>query len=191
SLKIAPENGSASARVSIDRDRIVRVGALNGIVQVANSAGVLVARVTEGNSLEFTSEAEAGAAAPSHMKGCLLKSGNRYRLKDETSGVTAELRGARLDGAAGFQVDVLGKLAPESTPAEGATQVVQVLKLDQLAERCGVGGGSGKPASEARILEMGKGTAVIAGIGIAAGAAIPAIVLNRDSNPKQISPSAR
>ncbi|MDQ6664190.1 MAG: hypothetical protein M3Z23_07335, partial [Acidobacteriota bacterium] len=59
------------------------------------------------------------------------------------------------------------------------------------AERCGVGGSSERPVSKARILGMGKGTAVIAGIGIAAGVAIPAIVLNRDSSPNQISPSAR
>ncbi|MDQ6666062.1 MAG: hypothetical protein M3Z23_16910, partial [Acidobacteriota bacterium] len=174
SLGIAPANGSASARVSIDRDRTVRVAALNGNIHVSNSAGVLVASMTAGNSLEFTSEAEAGAAAPSHLKGCLLKSGNRFTLKDEISSVTAELRGGGIDGATGFQVDVLGKLMPDSNPAEGATQVVQVLKLNQLAEKCGVSGNSEKPVSNARILGMGKGTAVIAGIGIAAGAAIPA-----------------
>ncbi|MDQ2900553.1 MAG: hypothetical protein M3Y07_12260 [Acidobacteriota bacterium] len=191
SLKIASAQGSASARISIDREQVVRVAALSGTVRVANRDGVLVASLAAGKSLEFEVESEAGAAAPSHLKGCLVKSGNRYKLKDETASVTAELRGSGLDGAAGSQVEVLGKIVPNSNPAEGTTQVIQVLKLDQLSEKCGASGSLDTPASKARILGMSKSTAVIAGIGIAAAAAIPAIAMNRDGNPKQISPSSR
>ncbi|MGI8992546.1 MAG: hypothetical protein ACR2I2_23565 [Bryobacteraceae bacterium] len=191
SLKIGPAKGSASARVSIDVGERVRVAAIGGIIQVATRDGVIVASLTPGKSLEFTNEAEAGAAAPSHLKGCLMKSGGRYSLKDETSNVTAELRGGGLDGAVGSKVEVLGNFVPNSSPTEGASQVVQVLKFDQSSQRCGAIGGSEMPPAKARILGMSKSTAVIAGVGIAAGAAIPAIVLNRDSRSKQISPSAR
>ncbi len=190
SFRIASAEGVSSARISIEGSETVRVAALAGRIRVANGDGVLVARLAAGDSLDFASE--AGAAPPSRIKGCLEKSGERYRLTDEVSHVTAELRGAGLFSQAGFRVEILGKMLPDSQPAPGATQVIQVLRLSRLAASCTVASVTpGVVESKSGLLGMSKGTAVIAGVAVAAAATIPAIVLTRNNESRPLSPTSR
>lgn len=186
SLKIVPAEGTASARVSITGSESVRVASLSGTVRVSNREGVLVASLFAGRSLDFSPQAEAGAAAPTKISGCLTKSDGRYLLKDETANITTELRGDDLASRVGSQVEILGTMKA----AEGAS-VVDVLRVNLLSQSCWGDRPVATSPEKASILGMTRGHAVIAGVGIAAAAAIPAIVLNGDSPPKTLSPSSR
>lgn len=190
SFKIAAAQGISSTRISIEGSKTVRVAALTGGVRVANRDGVLIARLAAGDSLDFASE--AGATAPSQIKGCLEKSGAGFRLTDETSRVTAELRGAGLASQVGSRVEVMGKMLTDSQPVEGATQVIEVLRLNRLTATCTVPRvAPGEVSSKSGILGMSKGTAVIAGVAVAAATTIPAIVLTRNNESKPLSPTSR
>lgn len=191
SFKIVPER-TASARVSITGPDSVRVAALTGTFQVSNYDGVLVASLSAGRSLEFSPQAEAGAAAPARMSGCLTKLDGRYWLTDSTANVTAELKGGDLESRAGSQVEVLGTMrTAQSTP------VLSVLRVNLLSQSCwrrdatAASASASASAEKPSVLGMTPSHAVIAGVGIAAAAAIPAIVLTSGSDPKTLSPSSR
>ncbi len=186
SFKIVPVERAASARVSIMGPDSVRVAALTGTVRVSNREGVLVASLSPGRPLDFSPQAEAGAAAPSRLSGCLTKSEGRYWLKDETANVTTELKGGDVASRVGSQVEVLGTMKS----ADGVS-VVDVLRVNLLSRSCWGDSPVATSPEKRSILGMTRGHAVIAGVGIAAGAAIPAIVLTGESNPKTLSPSSR
>lgn len=186
SFKIMPAERTASARVSITGPESVRVAALTGTVRVSNREGVLVANLVPGRSLDFSPPAESGAAAPSRLSGCLTKSDGRYWLKDETANITAELTGGDIASRVGSQVEVLGTMKS----ADGVS-VVDVLRVNLLSQRCWGDSPVATSPEKRSILGMTPGHAVIAGVGLAAAAAIPAIVLTGESNPKTLSPSSR
>ena len=186
SFKIVPVEGTASARVSITGSESVRVASLSGTFRVSNREGVLVARLFPGRSLDFFPQAESGAAAPTKITGCLTRSDGRYLLKDETANITTELRGEDLALRVGSQVEVLGTMK-----AADGTPVVDVLRVNLLAQSCWGDRPAAASPEKTTVLGMTRGHAVIAGVGIAAAAAIPAIVLNSDSHSKTLSPSSR
>jgi hypothetical protein len=114
----------------------VSIAALQGLVDVRNGAGVLVATVRPGLALAFTTQA-GGASTATQMKGCLVKKGDKYFMTDDTTGVTVELQGPGVAGDAGHQVNITGSMIPGATPAAGASQVVQVVTVDSVGAKCG------------------------------------------------------
>jgi hypothetical protein len=77
--------------------------------------------------------AQSGTA-PSTLVGCVQKTGDIYTLTDETSKVTAQLRGGSLKD--GRHVQVSGTQSASATPAGGATQVLDVTRVTSVAGNC-------------------------------------------------------
>jgi hypothetical protein len=173
SLRISPADNHSVAEIVTKDSNHVSIAALQGLVDVRNGAGVLVATVRPGLALAFTTQA-GGASTATQMKGCLVKKGDKYFLTDDTTGVTVELQGPGVAGDAGHQVQITGSMIPGATPAPGASQVVQVVTVDSVGAKCGgpagaaVGGGLGTGAIVAIV-----GGVVVGGtlIGLAASGA--------------------
>jgi hypothetical protein len=70
----------------------------------------------------------------STLVGCVQKTGGIYTLTDETSKVTAQLRGGSLKE--GRHVQVTGTQSASATPAGGATQVLDVTRVTGVAGNC-------------------------------------------------------
>jgi len=170
-------DAKSSANVSM-RDGVVQVAALTGNVHVFNSAGMNVANLLPGRALDLTPQ-EAGASAPSTLTGCAVKSGNSTLLTDETSNVTFQLQGGNV--RAGRRVQITGSTVPNSTPAGGATQVLNVTGVKEVGGSCSnpagaaaAGGAAAGAAGAASGAAAGisASTAVIAGVAAAAAAGI-------------------
>jgi hypothetical protein len=108
--------------VALNQPGTVTVTATDGLAEVKNAHGELVAMVTRGNSLAFQ---EAAASAPSHLTGCLQKVGGHYVLRDTTTNVVVEVTGPDLEKHLGKSVDVTGAVDPGATPVDGASQVIR------------------------------------------------------------------
>lgn len=125
-IRVAPTN-SAQAVVKIENSKVL-VAALNGPVRISNGAGVPLASVIAGRSLSFQPTGKSDAT--STMRGRLTRENGHFILPDETSGLKVELDGKDLDGEVGRRVSITGT-ARAST--DGSTQVIQVAKLNRLA----------------------------------------------------------
>jgi hypothetical protein len=173
-LRIETTTPGSSARVALqDGGKLVQVAALSGPVRVLSSEGFLVGNVAAGHSLEFEPQS-AGAAAPSAMSGCLVKTDGDFFLTENTSGVKIQLLGSNLDREAGNTVEVVGTTV--------ANQQVQVNKIHRLSRGCdaaaaGAAGsgssGAGSAAKAGAVKAAGLSVtakAVIAGVAVAAAA---------------------
>jgi hypothetical protein len=127
--------GDSSANVTL-KGKVVEVAAITGDVRVFNAAGSNVANVLPGHALDLRLQ-EASAGAASSFVGCPVKSGNNFLITDETSNVTAELRGTKIK--AGQHVQVSGSLISSGSPE---TQVMTVSSVKEVAGPCGSGVGS-------------------------------------------------
>ncbi len=192
SLKISGNELNSTARVSV-RGPVVQVASVNGNVRVVNAKGVVLANLLPGRALEFTPQDTPSGS--SSMTGCLSKSGNTYMLTDETSNVTAELRGDNLAPHVGHRITITGAMMASGTPASGASQVVNVTDVKMLSTGCtvpppygaGAGSGGGAGAAAAGGPMGSHATAIIAGIVIAAaiGTTVGVIATSGDN---EVSP---
>jgi|GEM_PF-2418148 len=174
--------GTSSATVTM-KGNVVEIAALTGNVHVFNAAGMNVASLVPGRALDLRPQ-DAGASSPSSLVGCPVKSGNTFLLTDETSNVTAQLRGRKIK--AGRHVKVTGSLVPNSTPVSPATQVISVTSVQSAPGTCKAGvaaAAGGAAAGGAAAAGAGAGAAAGAGVagistvaivGVAAGAATAA-----------------
>lgn len=188
----------SSASVTM-KGKVVEVAALTGNVRVFNASGINVANLVPGRALDLLPQ-DAGASTPSTLTGCAVRSNGNLLLKDETSNVTAQLRGGNVK--TGQRVQVTGSLVPNATPASGATQVIQVTSVKAVGGACtgtaaaagaaaaGAGAaGAGAGAAGAAGAAIGASTAAIAGAGVAAatgialGAAAGTGAIGGSSNP--------
>jgi hypothetical protein len=169
SLRIVADDPVASARVTLSGAKRVQVAALQGSVRVINAQGLLVANMSPGTALEFEPQGEV-TEVDSKLTGTLLKKGGAFFLTDNTTKVTAELRGAGLAAKVGKVVEVVGQVQPHATAAAGATQVIAVkaITLAQAATAAAGAGGAGAGAA-------GAGTGAAGGAASAAGAAATGI----------------
>jgi hypothetical protein len=179
-LQIMPESSDSKAVVSFDEKNRVLVAALHGSVRVAAQNGMLLAAVSAGNGLSFDPQA-AGASAPTTLTGCLEQKGNVYVLRDETTGVTYEVRGANVARNAGNRVEVTGAADASASAGGGASQVINTSNASIVSKGCfaGAGAASGGAAAGAGAAAAaggltGKQVAVIAGV-IVAGAGATAV----------------
>lgn len=171
-----------SARVSI-HGNTVQVAALTAPVTVSTSTGIQVANLMPGKALAFTPQ-EAGAMAPATLTGVVRKMGTTYMLTDTTSNVTVQLMGGNIENYKGHMVSVTGTPAAGSTPAAGASQVINVTNVTDQ--------GKGKKAGAMAMGTGSKGAAVVAGIAVLAGVGATAGVLatqNENTSPISLSPS--
>jgi hypothetical protein len=157
-LRILPADTHTIAEIVTQDSNHVSVSAVQGLVDVRNGAGVLVATVRPGLALAFTAQA-GGASTATKMKGCLVKKNDKYFLTDGTTGVTVELQGPDVAKNAGHQIEISGSMIPGATPAPGASQVVQVVTVDSVGSKCSPPG-----AVVAGGLATGVIVAIVAGV---------------------------
>ncbi len=173
-LRVIGDEPYATARVSLMGTRRVQVAAVTGSLRVTNANGLLVANLLMGAAMEFEPQAE-GAAVYSKLTGIVKKQGGKYFLTDETTKVTVELRGKGLEAQVGKRVEVNGSTDASATPAQPATQVVNVQTATVLAKgAAAAGAGAGAAAGTASAAgatagSIGVGTVAIVGGVAAAG----------------------
>ena len=170
SLKILSEGGASSARIALAGQSKVQVAALTGALRVTNSKGILVARVMPGAAIEFEPQA-AGAAAPSRLSGCLVMTAGKYLLTDETTNVTAELKGSGLQTQVGNWVEISGAMDPSAQPAADASQSIKVTAVKRLAKGCSAASKAKAAAAAGAAARAGAGAAA-GGTGIGIGATV-------------------
>lgn len=174
-----------SARVAV-MGKTVEVAALGAPVVVSNSAGIQVANLLPGKALAFTPQ-DAGAMAPATMTGVVRKVGTNYVLTDTTSNVTVQLVGGGVEKLDKHMVTVTGTPAgPGTTPAAGATQVINVTNVTDQG-RPNRKGAAGPVVANG----VSTGAIIIAGVAIAAGAGVTAAVLatqSTNTTPVSLSP---
>jgi hypothetical protein len=201
-LKIASPAKDGVVLVAMSGPNSVQVFANSGAAQVRTAAGFLVASLNPGMGLAFTPQ--AGAATSMQMKGVLESQNGKFFLTDVTSKTRVELRGTDLAKFVGKSVQVTGSVILGAAAASGATQAVQVTKIEQLssekAKAAGIGGGAaaggaaaagaaggaaaagaaGAAAAGATIAGVGVGTAVAVGAGVAAAATLGGLAVAHD-----------
>jgi hypothetical protein len=160
-LRISPADTHTVAEILTQDNNRVSVRAFQGLVDVRNGAGVLVATIHPGLALAFTAQA-GGASTATKMSGCLVKKGDKYFLTDGATGVTVELQGAAVAAAAGHQVEITGSMIPGATAAAGASQVIQVVTVDYVGASCQVP--IAGPVAAGAGLSTGVIVAIVAGV---------------------------
>jgi hypothetical protein len=156
------------------------VATLEGDVRVTGRQGLLLAMVAPGNALSFEPQEAAGTPS-TKLSGILKMKDGHYLLTDETTGITVELQGAGLDGAAvGKCVEVTGSVETGAPAAAGAAQVVAVSNL-KVTRSCSAPG-----AAAAAGMSSAK-RAVIAGVVIAGAGTGAAIGFTRHEEAHPIS----
>jgi len=173
-LQIASAEKDGVVLVAMGGPKTVQVFASSGAVQVRTAAGFLVANLSPGTKLAFAPQ--AGAATAMQMMGVLEFANGRFFLTDVTSKTRAELRGPDLVKFAGKSVQVTGSAILGAATTGGASQVVQVVKIELLsaekAKAAGLPVGAGAGAAGAAAGAGAAGAAAGAGAaGAAAGAA--------------------
>ncbi|MGA2578103.1 MAG: hypothetical protein ABSH24_18965 [Bryobacteraceae bacterium] len=167
-LRISPTGTHAVAEIVAQDGNHVSVSATQGLVDVRNGAGVLVAVVHPGLALAFTAQT-GGATTSVKMKGRLVQKGDQYFLTDDTTNVTVQLQGTNLAKEVGHVVEVEGTIIPDATPAAGATQVVQVVNVHAVSHGGAAAGGAAAGLSTGVIVAIVAGVAAVAvTVGLAA-----------------------
>jgi hypothetical protein len=166
--------GNASASLLLV-GKVVRVTALAGNIRVFSAAGVNVANLVPGLTLNILAP-KPGLATSSSLTGCVSQNGDRYEVTDEISRVTAELRDANL--SPGEKIRVTGVALPNLKTPDGLSQVLKVTKVTRVGGACKVlpdvadTDMTGVAAAEAAVA-AGAAVAVAGAVGgAAAGAAV-------------------
>jgi hypothetical protein len=131
SLRISATHDTI-ARVRLDEENKVTVAVVRGGVRVANAAGLLVAEIAAGTSLDFEPQA-AGASAPTRAAGCLLAKSGKLILVEQTTNVVLEVHGAGLEPELGNRLEIAGLAEPQAPSVAGASQVIKVAGLKRIA----------------------------------------------------------
>lgn len=162
-LMIDPAAGGV-ARIAL-RNSIVRVQSVRGVLGVRTESGVLIARLSEGQSIAM--EPASSNRASVKLTGVIEKRKGLLLLEDKSTGVTFELLGAAVQGYVGEMVSVEGVVLDQNKP-----NVVTV----SSAKRISAGGTNGPSRA------VVAGVLVIAGAGTGLG-----LGLTRAEEPSTIS----
>jgi hypothetical protein len=165
-LKIKVDH-SSSATISI-KGQVVTVTASDGNVHVFNAAGVNVANLSRGDTLDLHSQ-ESRASQLSSMTGCVTKSGKSYLLTDVTSKVAVVLHGDNL--TAGEAVQVSGRIIAEPNSSADAPKGLTVLTKEVLPGGCA---SLPLPSTSVAASAAAGAGAGAAGAGVAGGGAVAA-----------------
>jgi hypothetical protein len=167
--------------------RAVDVFASSGGAQVRTATGFLVASLNPGTRLAFTPQ--TGAATSMQLTGVVEFADGKYFLTDTTTNTRVELRGPDVAKFKGKTVQVTGSVILGAAAAGGASEVVQVNKIEQkgkaVAGKVGAGagaagagaagaaaGGAAAAAGGATVLGMGVATAAVVGGAVVAGGVV-------------------
>jgi hypothetical protein len=147
-LKVSASSPQGAALVDVRDGFHLRVAAQNGVAEVRNPAGTLVARLEPGKALNFTVQVPQQNVAPNASSKTPTPTGTQltihgilrkdhpgryghFLLTDTTSNVTYELQGSDLDDLVGASVEVTGSTF-NATPAEGASKMLSVSDAHQM-----------------------------------------------------------
>ena len=173
-LRVTPDRGASSGRVSFDGARRVRVAAITGSFRVLNAHGQLVANLPAGAVLAF--EPQQGASGATRVTGVLEIRGGRYLITDEVTNVTVEIVGLNNAASeAGQRLELTGTLDAAATPAAGASEVIRVTQSRRLpaAAAAGQGGKSAGGITATTVTLIGGVAAAAVVGGLAATDALP------------------
>ncbi|MGA2593591.1 MAG: hypothetical protein ABSH32_27055, partial [Bryobacteraceae bacterium] len=124
-LRVTADAPGATARVQLTGPNRVVVAARAGSVRVANSEGILVARLSSGREMAFEPQ-EGGAATVTKVSGVLALKDGKFILVDQTTNVTIELRGEGLEAELGNRVEITGTADTAIPSVAGASQLINV-----------------------------------------------------------------
>jgi hypothetical protein len=158
-LRISANEPGTVARIRLEAAPKIVVAAMRGSVRVTNSAGLLVARIDAGKSLDMEPQT-AGASAPTHASGCLLSKEGKYVVIDQTANVMFEVEGPELAAELGNRIEISGIGESAGPSIAEASQVLRVAGL----KRIGKGGCS-------TVARKAGASTTLAAAGGAAGAA--------------------
>ncbi len=127
-LSIRAASGAGRMRVGWSADGRIEVAALAGNARVANRAGVLLASIATGKSMQFALP-QAGVVSPVTRAGCLLYKDNRFFIQDQDTQEIVELAGANLGGNTGNRVNVTGVVSSARPVLTIASSVLNVTSL--------------------------------------------------------------
>jgi hypothetical protein len=160
-VRIIPADPLSKMKILVGDQNNVSVNVLSGEARVTNLKGVEVARVYPGAPLSFSMTGagsasgpvpQAGAATTTRVGGCVQKvmsgGANYYVLTDSTTNVKIELQGPLAEKLDGKFVEVEGSVNTTVSPAQDASQVIQVAKVYAERKEAGCpakGNGSSKP----------------------------------------------
>lgn len=124
SLRITSTGKDSEWQVELTGPNRVEVTDRKGGAEVRNQAGLLLAVLQPGMLEAFLPQAAGGDTATKLTGRVEMQNGMYYLVT--TTNVKVELRGDNLARLVGKQVQIVGSIVPNSTPTNGATQVVQV-----------------------------------------------------------------
>ena len=125
SLRIVTEGAGAAARVKLDGQDNVVVGAIRGSVKVINSNGILIASIKPGTTLSFLPK--AAAADTTELNGCLVWKEGKYIVVD-SNGQATIVDGAGLAALSGNPVHVTGSATGKATDALPTVRLATIAK---------------------------------------------------------------
>jgi hypothetical protein len=170
--------------VRVTDSRAVAVTALQGVTEVRNGKGMLVAMIPAGGTLEFSDAQTPDDNAT--VSGCLQriesKSGNRttvhYILRDQTTNLIVELVGPGLERLVGMTVAVTGSIEPNTKAISPATETIRVRDLNASSQqKCvapplGTPTGAAPPGAPSTVPTPAPGLSLPVKVGIIGGLAV-------------------
>ena len=125
------------------------------------------------------------------MSGVVRMAGEAVVLTDETTNVTAELRGEDLEDSLGSRVTVTGTLAEDDSTSDSAEHVIDVDGVEELDQDGGNDSATDNPGNSSNTKPAGKtkGTsaktyAIVGGVA-AGGATAGLLYVTGDSNNEE------
>jgi hypothetical protein len=180
SLRIAAASADTVTRIRLAPGHKVMVAAVRGSVRVTNAAGLLVAAIRMGESLDFEPQPD-GSPVATQVSGCLLQRAGKLILAEQTTNLVLELQGADLMKLLGNRVSIQGEALEGSAQAVKVTSMTLLAKggCTAIAKKLGAttavgaaaaagaaAASSGGAASGAGAAAAGAGAATAAGMGI-------------------------
>ena len=171
-LRIAPSAHASIVQVALTGPMALTVGARGGPAEVRNSSNLLTASVLPGMALAF--EPQQAASSVLKLTGVIESRDGAYFLTDETTKVTVQIEGANIAKQVGKMVQITGSSVPNVNPAGGASQLVRIVAIKQVAAGSaaaagsgGAGAGAGTSAGASTGLSVAAIGAIIGGVAVA------------------------
>jgi hypothetical protein len=192
-LRVEGDNARAHVRVN---DGSILVASLQGSVQVRGAQGLLLASLPEGNAVQLSTSSE-GTTVGTRLTGVIQHKNYRYYLKDETTGVTVELKGEQPAKYVGRRMTIQGDIDSAATSGGNAEYVVRVTQVESPAAEAstavgagsgGSGSGIGKAGGVGGGLGTGAKVGIIAGVAVAGAATTGLVVAGDGEEPGSVSP---
>ncbi|HTQ55055.1 MAG TPA: hypothetical protein VMI94_11380 [Bryobacteraceae bacterium] len=170
-LEVMTDQAGATARVKLAGPNRVIVAARQGTVRVNNSEGVLIARLERGHEMSF--EPQDSGATVTKASGILALRDGKFILVDRVTNVTLQVQGPGLDTAVGKLVEITGTVNASGPTVPGASQLVDVTKVNVLVKgkAAAAGAGAGAAAAGGAAAAAGGGLSTAATVAIIGGVA--------------------